>query len=97
MARSAALVSSLLRASSSRTFAAPVCVHSRSLAVPSSSKSASFSKTLSEGPSLDDFIAGEAPERVILGNTSQYVLACYDTGEILIGVTSPADRGCRRS
>ena len=41
----------------------------RTLATPSSSKT-SFSQTLAAGPSLDDFIAGNVPERVVLGNTT---------------------------
>ncbi|TBU35092.1 lipoic acid synthase [Dichomitus squalens] len=39
----------------------------RCLATPSSSKN-SFSQTLEEGPSLDDFIADRVSDRVVLGN-----------------------------
>ncbi|EMD41746.1 hypothetical protein CERSUDRAFT_110322 [Gelatoporia subvermispora B] len=41
--------------------------HVRTLATPSSSKSA-FSQTLAEGPSLDDFITDNVPEKVVFGN-----------------------------
>lgn len=44
----------------------------RTLATPSSSKT-NFSETLAAGPSLDDFIAENVPERVVLGNTTAYV------------------------
>lgn len=39
----------------------------RCLATPSSSRT-SFSQTLAEGPTLDEFIAENVPERVVLGN-----------------------------
>ena len=39
----------------------------RCLATPSSSKT-TFSQTLAEGPSFDDFIADRVPDRVVLGN-----------------------------
>ncbi|KAH9937540.1 mitochondrial Lipoyl synthase [Fomitopsis serialis] len=52
-----------------RSARAPRGTQVRTLATPSSSKT-SFSQTLAEGPSLDEFIAGNAPERVVLGNTS---------------------------
>ena len=45
----------------------------RCLATPSSSKT-SFSQTLDDGPSLDDFIADRVPDRVVLGNAKAYVL-----------------------
>ncbi|EJD03850.1 mitochondrial Lipoyl synthase [Fomitiporia mediterranea MF3/22] len=41
----------------------------RCLATPSSSKG-EFTRTLSDGPSLDDFIAENVPEKVVLGNTN---------------------------
>ncbi|THU91738.1 Lipoyl synthase [Dendrothele bispora CBS 962.96] len=41
----------------------------RSLATPSSSNSkTTFTETLNAGPALDDFISGNAPDRVVLGN-----------------------------
>ncbi|PSR85833.1 hypothetical protein PHLCEN_2v5309 [Hermanssonia centrifuga] len=67
---STALVTSLLRAGPSRIISSVGSLHIRSLATPSSSKTNNFAKSLSEGPSLDDFIAGEVPDRVVLGNTS---------------------------
>lgn len=43
-------------------------------ATPSTSTSRSkFSQELENGPSLDDFIAGDVPDRVVLGNTKGYV------------------------
>ncbi|KAH8120413.1 mitochondrial Lipoyl synthase [Phellopilus nigrolimitatus] len=45
-----------------------VAPHIRSLATPSSSKG-TFSQSLAGGPSLDDFIADNVPDRVVLGNT----------------------------
>ena len=52
--------------------------HVRSLAIPATSgpsalKKTDFKETLEQGPSLDDFIAGDTPERVVLGNTNTYV------------------------
>lgn len=41
----------------------------RCLATPSSSRT-SFSQTLAEGPTLDEFIAENVPERVVLGNAT---------------------------
>lgn len=51
----------------------PIRLWARTLATPSTSKTA-FAQTLDEGPSLDDFIAGNASDRVVLGNTSQCVV-----------------------
>lgn len=45
----------------------------RCLATPSSSKS-TFSQTLAQGPSLDDFIADRVSDRIVLGNTKAWVL-----------------------
>ncbi|TFY62152.1 hypothetical protein EVJ58_g4038 [Rhodofomes roseus] len=59
-----------------RSARAPRVTQVRTLATPSSSK-ASFSQTLAEGPSLDEFIAGNAPDRVVLGNTSAPRLPSY--------------------
>ena len=50
-------------------------VGTRMLATPSSSSSkTNFSQVLSEGPSLDDFITDNVPERIVLGNTKGSVL-----------------------
>ncbi len=40
---------------------------------PSAPKKTTFKDTLEQGPSLDDFISGDTPERVVLGNTNTYV------------------------
>lgn len=54
--------------------------HIRSLATPavtsgsSAPKKETFKDTLEQGPSLDDFISGDTPERVVLGNTKTYVI-----------------------
>jgi hypothetical protein len=62
-------VSSLLRSSTSR-LASGAPLHVRCLATPASAKS-SFGTKLDEGPSFDDFVADNVPEKVVLGNTSQ--------------------------
>ncbi|KAI0068399.1 lipoic acid synthase [Artomyces pyxidatus] len=59
---------------SARVSRLPASAFGRSLATatssgPSSSKT-TFSQTLEEGPSLDDFISGNTTERVVLGNTN---------------------------
>ena len=54
--------------------------HIRSLATPAATsgslapKKETFKDTLEQGPSLDDFISGDIPERVVLGNTKTYVM-----------------------
>ncbi|KAI0735333.1 lipoic acid synthase [Earliella scabrosa] len=48
----------------------------RCLATPSSSKT-TFSQTLAEGPSFDDFIADRVPDRVVLGNAKTPRLPSY--------------------
>ncbi|KIY45461.1 mitochondrial Lipoyl synthase [Fistulina hepatica ATCC 64428] len=64
-------MSALLRAP--RISRPSVAFHVRGLATPSSSghsaSRSSFTHTLSAGPSLDDFIRDDIPERVVLGNT----------------------------
>lgn len=50
----------------------PVSFGTRSLAIPSSSKT-DFSRTLDTGPSLDDFISENVPEKVVLGNAKACV------------------------
>ncbi|EPQ61401.1 hypothetical protein GLOTRDRAFT_30989 [Gloeophyllum trabeum ATCC 11539] len=57
---------------------------SRSLATSSSS---TFSQQLADGPSLDDFIAGDAPERVVLGNTKQPRLPAHLKTKIPTGAS----------
>ena len=70
MAQSRTAVNSVLRSSSSRVASQASSHHVRYLATPASSKS-TFRSRLDEGPSLDDFIADNVPDRVVLGNTSQ--------------------------
>lgn len=62
MSRGTSAVNALMR--SSRLRQAPSNV--RFLATPSSKTD--FSEKLEGGPSLDDFIAGDVSERVVLGN-----------------------------
>ena len=58
----------------------------RFLATPSPKP---FSQALEGGPSLDDFISGEVPERVVLGNTKAYVLFPFNSSSLLsVGQTS---------
>jgi len=56
----------------------------RSLATPAATSGSSsapqkntFKDTLEQGPSLDDFISGDIPERVVLGNTKTPRLPSY--------------------
>lgn len=59
----------LLRQRSTR-----IAIRSLATASPAStSTKPSFASTLENGPSLDDFVAGNAPERVVLGNAKTYV------------------------
>jgi lipoic acid synthetase len=63
----------------SRVARVPVVRYVRSLATPatsgpSASEKTTFTATLTEGPSLDDFISGDVPERVVLGNKNTYVI-----------------------
>jgi len=62
-------IAQLLRQRSSRILA-------RSLATASpasTSTKPSFTSTLDNGPSLDDFVVGNIPERVVLGNAKTCV------------------------
>lgn len=45
----------------------------RFLATPSFPAKPNFREALAAGPSLDEFISGEAPGRVMLGNARGYV------------------------
>lgn len=61
----------------SRVVRIAVSRNARSLATPaasrpSTSNRSNFTETLTEGPSLDDFISGDVSERVVLGNTNTY-------------------------
>ena len=60
----------------------PVASQVRCLATHASSGTASrgnFKQALADGPSFDDFISGNVPERVTLGNTSAYVQSVLDS------------------
>ena len=59
----------LLRQRTSR-----IAVRSLATASPASTPTKpSFTSTLNDGPSLDDFIGGNIPERVVLGNAKTCV------------------------
>ncbi|KII93206.1 hypothetical protein PLICRDRAFT_151713 [Plicaturopsis crispa FD-325 SS-3] len=68
--------SSVARTSGLRTALISRSASVRCLATPSSSKT-DFSQTLASGPSLDDFISGETPERIVLGNKTATRLPSY--------------------
>ncbi|KAI0257586.1 mitochondrial Lipoyl synthase [Lactifluus subvellereus] len=66
----------------SRVLRISISRYARSLATPatsgsSASNKSSFTETLAEGPSLDDFISGNAPERIVLGNRNIPRLPSY--------------------
>ncbi|KAI9460911.1 Lipoyl synthase [Lactarius psammicola] len=59
----------------SRVGRIPISRHARALATPAAPgspvpKKGSFTETLADGPSLDDFVSGNVPERIVLGNKS---------------------------
>ena len=61
----------------SRFARVPISRHARALATQAASglptpKKSSFAETLADGPSLDDFVSGNAPERIVLGNKNTY-------------------------
>lgn len=45
-------------------------VHHNTRCLATASTKSAFKETLEAGPSLDDFVAGKEPERVVLGNTN---------------------------
>jgi len=59
-----------------RVMRVSVSRHLRSLATPASKKT-TFAETLEQGPSLDHFISGDVPERIVLGNTNAPRLPPY--------------------
>ncbi|KAI0307773.1 mitochondrial Lipoyl synthase [Multifurca ochricompacta] len=76
----------------SRLVSSVVSRHARWLATPatsgpSASINPTFKETLAEGPSLDDFISGSAPERIVLGNTNAPRLPSYLKTSIPTGVS----------
>ncbi|KAL6309979.1 mitochondrial Lipoyl synthase [Sparassis latifolia] len=72
MVRTVYAASSLLRAA---RIPRP-SIHTRALATASSSKP-DFRQAVADGPTLDDFIADNVPDRVVLGNTSARRLPSY--------------------
>lgn len=61
----------------SRFVRLPISSHARALATPAASgtpvqKKSSFAETLADGPSLDDFVSDNVPERIVLGNKNTY-------------------------
>lgn len=70
-------MASLLRSARVSRTSIPGCV--RSLATQSNSPASRgvFSQTLAQGPSLDDFIVRDAPDKIVLGNTSAPRLPSY--------------------
>jgi hypothetical protein len=61
----------------SRFARVPISRHARALATPATSgspvaKKSPFTETLADGPSLDDFVSGNVPERIVLGNKNRY-------------------------
>ncbi|KAM6498225.1 hypothetical protein JOM56_006173 [Amanita muscaria] len=70
----------------SRSLTFPRFIRSLATSPSSSPLKPKFSETLASGPTLDEFIAGDAPERVILGNTKgprlpSYLKTSIPTGE----------------
>ncbi|KAH9019843.1 Lipoyl synthase [Lactarius pseudohatsudake] len=66
----------------SRFARVPISRHARALAIPATSESPvpkknSFTETLADGPSLDDFVSGDVPERIVLGNKNTPRLPSY--------------------
>ncbi|KAH8998935.1 Lipoyl synthase [Lactarius hatsudake] len=60
----------------------PISRHARALAIPATSelpvpKKNTFTETLADGPSLDDFVSGDVPERIVLGNKNTPRLPSY--------------------
>ena len=61
----------------SRFARVPISRHARALATPATSgtpvsKKSPFTETLADGPSLDDFVSDNVPERIVLGNKNAY-------------------------
>lgn len=60
----------------------PISSHARALATPAASgspvpKKSPFAATLADGPSLDDFVSDNVPERIVLGNKNTPRLPSY--------------------
>ena len=70
----------------SRSARVPISRHARALAMPAASgspapKKSSFTETLADGPSLDDFVSDNVPERIVLGNKNTYVVIFFTLTE----------------
>ena len=79
-------IAQLLRQRSSR-----IVVRSLATASPAStSTKPSFASTLDNGPSLDDFVVGNIPERVVLGNTKACVYSVTTSSYPDLGAKSCA-------
>ncbi|KAH9175321.1 Lipoyl synthase [Lactarius sanguifluus] len=66
----------------SRFARVPISRHARALAIPATSESpvpkkSTFTETLADGPSLDDFVSSDVPERIVLGNKNTPRLPPY--------------------
>ncbi|KAH9082116.1 lipoic acid synthase [Lactarius deliciosus] len=66
----------------SRFARVPISRHARALAIPATSESpvpkkGTFTETLADGPSLDDFVSDDVPERIVLGNKNTPRLPSY--------------------
>jgi lipoic acid synthetase len=64
----------------------PISSHARALATPAASgspvpKKSSFRETLADGPSLDDFVSDNVPERIVLGNKNTYAETFFSLTE----------------
>src|SRR6266702_929742 len=72
----------------SRVARVPISRHARALAIPAASgspapKKSSFTETLADGPSLDDFVSENVPERIVLGNKNTHAETFFLTGHSL--------------
>jgi hypothetical protein len=66
----------------SRSARVPISRHARALAMPAASgspvpKKSSFTDTLADGPSLDDFVSDNVTERIVLGNKNTYAVTFF--------------------
>ena len=80
------IMTQLLRQRSCR-----IAIRSLATAAPASAPTKpSFTSTLDKGPSLDDFVAGNLPERVVLGNAKTCVLQRHHPGHNAKSPLAPA-------
>ena len=77
-------IAQLLRQRSSR-----IAVRSLATASPTSTPTKpSFTSTLDNGPALDDFVVGNIPERVVLGNAKTCVPSVTTSTYLGLGTKS---------